>query len=148
MDSLCNDSEWLKLKLKVSRVVNCKFKAFLNSYRECIFSLLETGAPELVIKAQILAGGRGKGTFDSGFKGMFHDSCAMNYELVLIICLGGVHLTKEPSEAGKLVQAMVGNRLTTKQTPPEGVEVQKVMIAHVCTNILPAYKFQAIIRLN
>ena len=72
----------------------------------------------------------------------------MNYELVLIICLGGVHLTKEPSEAGKLVQAMVGNRLTTKQTPPEGVEVQKVMIAHVCTNLLPAYKFQAIIRLN
>ena len=32
-------------------------------------SLLDTGAPELVIKAQILAGGRGKGTFDSGFKG-------------------------------------------------------------------------------
>ena len=26
-------------------------------------------ADELVIKAQILAGGRGKGTFDSGFKG-------------------------------------------------------------------------------
>jgi len=34
--------------------------------------LLETGAPELVIKAQILAGGRGKGTFDSGFKGESH----------------------------------------------------------------------------
>lgn len=31
---------------------------------------------EYVIKAQILAGGRGKGTFDNGFK-------------------GGVHLTKE-----------------------------------------------------
>jgi len=30
--------------------------------------LLESGAPELVIKAQILAGGRGKGTFDTGFK--------------------------------------------------------------------------------
>ena len=33
--------------------------------------LLDTGATELVIKAQILAGGRGKGTFDSGFKGFF-----------------------------------------------------------------------------
>jgi len=73
--------------------------------------LLDTGASELVIKAQILAGGRGKGTFDSGFK-------------------GGVHLTKDPQEVGKLVKAMVGNRLNTKQTPPEGVEVKKVMVAH------------------
>ena len=69
----------------------------------------------------------------------------MNYELVLIICLGGVHLTKEPSEAGKLVLAMVGNRLTTKQTPPEGVEVQKVMIAHVCTNILSQYSLKILV---
>jgi succinyl-CoA synthetase beta subunit len=73
--------------------------------------LLDTGASELVIKAQILAGGRGKGTFDSGFK-------------------GGVHLTKDPKEVGALVKAMVGNRLSTKQTPPEGVEVKKVMVAH------------------
>ena len=27
---------------------------------------------ELVVKAQILAGGRGKGTFDTGFKGGVH----------------------------------------------------------------------------
>jgi len=73
--------------------------------------LLDTGASELVIKAQILAGGRGKGTFDSGFK-------------------GGVHLTKDPKEVGSLVASMVGNRLTTKQTAPEGVEVKKVMVAH------------------
>ena len=33
--------------------------------------LLNTGAKELVIKAQILAGGRGKGTFDNGFKARF-----------------------------------------------------------------------------
>ena len=70
--------------------------------------LLDTGASELVIKAQILAGGRGKGTFDSGFK-------------------GGVHLTKDPIEVGSLVASMVGNRLTTKQTAPEGVEVKKVL---------------------
>jgi succinyl-CoA synthetase beta subunit len=30
---------------------------------------VNTIAKELVIKAQILAGGRGKGTFSSGFKG-------------------------------------------------------------------------------
>ena len=33
--------------------------------------LLSTGAKELVVKAQILAGGRGKGTFDNGFQARF-----------------------------------------------------------------------------
>lgn len=39
-------------------------------------SLCCSDAKEIVLKAQILAGGRGKGVFDSGLK-------------------GGVHLTKE-----------------------------------------------------
>lgn len=39
-------------------------------------SLFLPDAKEIVLKAQILAGGRGKGVFDSGLK-------------------GGVHLTKE-----------------------------------------------------
>lgn len=73
--------------------------------------LLESGAPELVIKAQILAGGRGKGTFDTGFK-------------------GGVHFATDPVKCGEYVKQMIGNRLTTKQTLPEGVPVQKVMVAH------------------
>ncbi|CAF4511627.1 unnamed protein product, partial [Rotaria sp. Silwood2] len=72
--------------------------------------LMKTIAKELVIKAQILAGGRGKGTFDSGLK-------------------GGVKLTKDPVECGNIVKQMVKYRLVTKQTPPEGVEVQKVMVA-------------------
>ncbi|CAF1580148.1 unnamed protein product [Adineta ricciae] len=72
--------------------------------------LMKTIAKELVIKAQVLAGGRGKGTFDSGLK-------------------GGVRLTKDPVECGNLVKQMVKHRLVTKQTPPEGVEVQKVMVA-------------------
>ena len=46
---------------------------------------------EYVIKAQVLAGGRGKGTFDSGFK-------------------GGVHLTKDPSKVAGLCTAMIGNK--------------------------------------
>lgn len=45
-----------------------------HSRRALCFSLTE--AKEIVLKAQILAGGRGKGTFNSGLK-------------------GGVHLTKE-----------------------------------------------------
>lgn len=33
---------------------------------------VRTEVPEYVVKAQILAGGRGKGHFDSGFKGGVH----------------------------------------------------------------------------
>merc|ERR1719193_609796 len=66
-------------------------------------------AEELVVKAQILAGGRGKGVFDNGFK-------------------GGVKITKDPSAVEELSKKMLGHRLTTKQTPPEGVLVEKVMV--------------------
>nr|KAG5701667.1 hypothetical protein BaRGS_027825 [Batillaria attramentaria] len=62
--------------------------------------------PEYVVKAQILAGGRGKGTFNTGFK-------------------GGVHLTKDPSKVEELVKSMLGHKLTTKQTTKEGVKVSK-----------------------
>lgn len=66
---------------------------------------------EYVIKAQVLAGGRGKGHFEpNGFK-------------------GGVHLTKEPQKVPDLVTSMLGNRLITKQTPPDGIPVSKVMVA-------------------
>uniref|UniRef100_A0A9J8BLZ3 Succinate--CoA ligase [GDP-forming] subunit beta, mitochondrial n=1 Tax=Cyprinus carpio carpio TaxID=630221 RepID=A0A9J8BLZ3_CYPCA len=62
-------------------------------------------AKEIVLKAQILAGGRGKGVFDSGLK-------------------GGVHLTKDPAVVGELAGKMLGFSLTTKQTPKEGVKVK------------------------
>lgn len=65
---------------------------------------------EVVIKAQILAGGRGLGTFSNGFK-------------------GGVHLCKTPEETERIASSMLGSSLVTKQTPPEGVLVQKLMIA-------------------
>ncbi|CAG9803340.1 unnamed protein product [Chironomus riparius] len=65
---------------------------------------------EYVIKAQILAGGRGKGHFDNGFK-------------------GGVHLTTDKNQALELVSKMLGHKLITNQTPTEGIEVKKVMVA-------------------
>uniref|UniRef100_A0A224XCT7 Succinate--CoA ligase [GDP-forming] subunit beta, mitochondrial n=1 Tax=Panstrongylus lignarius TaxID=156445 RepID=A0A224XCT7_9HEMI len=65
---------------------------------------------EYVIKAQVLAGGRGLGYFDNGFK-------------------GGVHLTTDPSKVLPIVEKMVGHRLITKQTTKEGIQVKKVMIA-------------------
>ncbi|XP_023230036.1 succinate--CoA ligase [GDP-forming] subunit beta, mitochondrial-like [Centruroides sculpturatus] len=65
---------------------------------------------EYVIKAQILAGGRGKGTFSSGLQ-------------------GGVKLTKNREDIVPLVEKMIGHKLKTKQTTGDGVLVTKVMIA-------------------
>lgn len=78
--------------------------------KEAVAIAKELNAKEFVLKAQILAGGRGKGTFTSGLQ-------------------GGVHLTSDPEKIGKLTDKMVGYNLTTKQTPPGGVLVQKVMVA-------------------
>lgn len=71
----------------------------------------EDGAPEIVLKAQILAGGRGAGTFTNGFK-------------------GGVKLSTDPVKIGDLAGKMLGQRLVTKQTPADGVLVNTVMVAH------------------
>jgi succinyl-CoA synthetase beta subunit len=65
---------------------------------------------DLVVKAQIHAGGRGKGTFTNGFK-------------------GGVHLCKSPSEARELAAKMLGQTLVTHQTGPTGRVVNKVLVA-------------------
>src|SRR5205085_6618509 len=65
---------------------------------------------DLVIKAQIHAGGRGKGTFTNGFK-------------------GGVHLCKSPEEAREIASKMLGQVLVTHQTGPAGRVVNKVLVA-------------------
>lgn len=63
-----------------------------------------------VVKSQIHAGGRGKGTFsDNGFQ-------------------GGVKLAKTPAEASELAEKMLGHTLVTKQTGPEGRKVQTLFI--------------------
>ena len=65
---------------------------------------------ELVVKAQIHAGGRGKGSFRNGFQ-------------------GGVHVVSTSEEASRIAEAMLGNTLITHQTGPEGKLVSKVLIA-------------------
>jgi succinyl-CoA synthetase beta subunit len=61
------------------------------------------GSEYFVVKAQIHAGGRGKG--------------------------GGVKLAKSPEEAGALTAKMIGMQLITPQTGPEGKKVNRVLIA-------------------
>jgi succinyl-CoA synthetase beta subunit len=64
----------------------------------------------VVVKAQIHAGGRGKGTFKSGFQ-------------------GGVHLCDSVEKAGEVAGKMLGETLVTHQTGEEGKEVRKVLVA-------------------
>jgi succinyl-CoA synthetase beta subunit len=67
------------------------------------------GTNNLVVKAQIHAGGRGKGTFTSGFQ-------------------GGVHLCKTANQARDLAASMLGQTLVTHQTGPQGRLVRKVLV--------------------
>lgn len=67
------------------------------------------GVPEVVLKAQILAGGRGKGTFSSGLE-------------------GGVKVTTMLDSIPDLTKQMINHRLVTKQTPQDGVLVRKVSV--------------------
>src|SRR5450432_163003 len=70
----------------------------------------ELGTNDLVVKAQVHAGGRGKGTFANGFK-------------------GGVHLVKSPAEVREVAAKMLGQTLVTHQTGPGGRLVNKVLVA-------------------
>ncbi len=64
-----------------------------------------------VVKAQIHAGGRGAGRFSPDADGK-----------------GGVRLCKNVDEVKTAAEAMMGNVLVTKQTGPEGKEVQRLYV--------------------
>ena len=70
----------------------------------------ELGDIDIVVKAQIHAGGRGKGSFKNGFK-------------------GGVHVRKTPDEVRDVAAKMLGQILVTHQTGPTGRLVNKVLVA-------------------
>jgi succinyl-CoA synthetase beta subunit len=65
-------------------------------------SLFDAGASGVVVKAQIHAGGRGKG--------------------------GGVKLAKSVAEAGELASKILGMTLITHQTGPEGRVVRRLLV--------------------
>ncbi|MEL0438171.1 ADP-forming succinate--CoA ligase subunit beta [Phycobacter sp. K97] len=72
----------------------------------------ELDGPLWVVKAQIHAGGRGKGSFkeaDAGEK-------------------GGVRLTKSVEEAAEEAKKMLGRTLVTHQTGPAGKQVNRIYI--------------------
>src|SRR5216117_246591 len=70
----------------------------------------ELGDVEIVVKAQIHAGGRAKGLFKNGFK-------------------GGVHVRKTPEEVREVAAKMLRQILVTHQTGSAGRMVNKVLVA-------------------
>ena len=78
-----------------------------KSPEEFITALTELPEGPTMVKSQIHAGGRGKGTFTDGFK-------------------GGVKFCKSKHDAKEIAAKMLGNTLVTAQTGPAGRKVQTV----------------------
>jgi len=72
--------------------------------------LFAAGHKLAVVKSQIHAGGRGKGTFKHGFQ-------------------GGVKLAKSVADAVNFAENMLGKTLVTKQTGPDGRVVSTILVA-------------------
>jgi succinyl-CoA synthetase beta subunit len=70
----------------------------------------ELGDLDIVVKAQVHAGGRGKGIFKNGFN-------------------GGVHVLRTAEDVRKVAAKMLGQILVTHQTGPAGRLVNKVLVA-------------------
>ncbi len=73
-----------------------------RSPEEAYHAAKELGTEVVVVKAQIHAGGRGKG--------------------------GGVKLAKSADEAQEIARQMLGMKLVTHQTGPEGTEVRTLLV--------------------
>jgi len=69
---------------------------------EAVTAAQKIGGAKWVVKAQVHAGGRGKG--------------------------GGVKLVDSPKAAGEATTAMIGTRLHTHQTGPEGLPIHQVFV--------------------
>src|SRR5262245_25950645 len=78
---------------------------------EAVAAFDKYGGKPVVLKAQVHAGGRGKGRFP----GSGSD-------------IGGVKYTTKRDDVGKFAEIMLKNQLVTKQTGEPGVKVNKVLV--------------------
>merc|ERR1711881_405473 len=80
-----------------------------HSVEEAVKMSQELPTSDCVVKAQVLAGGRGKGHFDNGFQ-------------------GGVHICYGQDDVKRVASSMIGANLITKQTGEEGRPCNKVFL--------------------
>ena len=104
---LMNIHEYQAKKLFGQYGINAGTGIAVQDAKKISDALSEVPEGKLVVKAQIHAGGRGKGTFKDGFQ-------------------GGVKIAKSKKEAEELANKMLGNTLVTHQTGPAGRKVKTV----------------------
>jgi len=104
-----NIHEYQSAQLMASMGVNVPFGLPAKTVEEAVAAAEQIGDEQVVIKSQILAGGRGLGKFTSGLQ-------------------GGVHVINT-SEVADYASKMLGQTLVTKQSGPAGKPVNEVLIA-------------------
>lgn len=104
-----NLHEYQSAAIMKSCGINVPLGIAAHTVDEAIAAASQIGDSEVVIKSQILAGGRGLGIFTSGLE-------------------GGVHIIKS-EQVGEYAGKMLGGTLITKQSGPAGKPVNTVLIA-------------------
>jgi len=104
-----NIHEYQSAALMSEKGVNVPFGLPASTVEEAVAAANTIGDEEIVIKSQILAGGRGLGTFTNGLQ-------------------GGVHVIKT-SEVEEYASKMLGGTLVTIQSGAEGKPVNQLLMA-------------------
>ena len=106
-----NILEWQSKEICKKFTVSAGINENAKTPEEASAAFKKMGLPTVVVKAQVYAGGRGKGYFvETGFK-------------------SGVHFVKSAEEAQRVAKEMIGKHLYTKQTGPEGQICHSVMLS-------------------
>ena len=103
-----NLHEYQSLMLLKSFGIPTPYNKVANSVLEAQCIAKEIGDDQVVVKAQVLAGGRGKGKFSSGVQ-------------------GGVHIIP-PGDVSSIARGMIGKQLVTKQTGEAGKPCNMVLV--------------------
>ncbi|ORX59114.1 beta subunit of succinyl-CoA synthetase [Piromyces finnis] len=101
--------EYCSMNLLHEYNVNAPKGIVAKTAEEAFQAAKKLNTEDLVIKAQVLAGGRGKGHFDSGLQ-------------------GGVKLCYTPEQVKEYASKMLGHKLITKQTGAAGRECNAVYV--------------------
>lgn len=104
-----NVHEYVAIDMLKKHGVNVPKGGVARSPEEAYEVATSIGSSDFVIKAQVLAGGRGRGTFDGGLK-------------------GGVKVVYSADEVQDIASQMIGKNLYTKQTGDVGRPCNEVLV--------------------